>query len=120
MEGKHGEERLLAAGRCILTALIEAFHIPEDDCFQVFHGHKRHEFVYSPSYLGVLRSDELLYIQITAKSGRTEEQKRRLYDRLAALLHERCGLRKEDVFVQLLETEFADWSFGLGEAQMLR
>lgn len=94
--------------------------MPEDDCFQVFHAHKREEFVYSHNYLNIERSDGLLFIQITCKSGRTTEQKTRLYETLAATLSQAVPMRKEDVFVVLVESEFADWSFGNGAAQMLQ
>jgi len=36
---------------------------------------------------------------------------------LADLLHLEIGLRKEDVFISLVEVTREDWSFGNGEAQ---
>lgn len=104
----------------IMNALIEHFNVPEDDLFQVFHAHKREEFFYDKQYLGVERSDGLVYIQITCKSGRTVEQKKGLYGMLAKQLAVAVPMREEDVFVVVVETEFEDWSFGRGEAQMLQ
>ncbi|WP_244226531.1 tautomerase family protein [Paenibacillus protaetiae] len=112
-------EQLDGISTTILTALIEQFSIPEEDYFQVFTSHSAEEFRYSPSYLEIRRSDKLLYIQVTMRSGRTQEQKLAFYDTLARLLQERCQIRKEDIFVQLMESELADWSFGMGEAQMI-
>lgn len=117
-EDQYRQEELPAISQAIHQALTEFFRVPEDDYFQVFHGHKPGEFHYDPSYLNVPRTDRLLYIQITLKSGRTKEQKRGFYARLAELLPA-CGVRAEDVFVMLVGTEFEDWTFGGGIAQML-
>ncbi|MGO4496387.1 tautomerase family protein [Paenibacillus sp. 2RAB27] len=106
--------------RIIGSALVEYFNVPEDDVFQVFHSHKEGDFYYSPSYLGVERSDGLLYFQITLKSGRTTSQKKGFYSELAEQLSNQLPMRKEDVFVVLMDNEFEDWSFGNGEAQMLK
>jgi phenylpyruvate tautomerase PptA (4-oxalocrotonate tautomerase family) len=48
--------------------------------------------------------------------GRTVEQKQRFYKAVADGLHQRLGLRREDVFINLLEVTKEDWSFGNGEA----
>ncbi|CAN7295092.1 tautomerase family protein [Paenibacillus sp. LjRoot153] len=119
-EHQYDLNKLGQISRMIGRALVEYFNVPEDDVFQVFHSHKEGEFYYSPSYLGVERSDGLLYIQITLKSGRTTTQKRDLYKALAEQLSNELPMRKEDVFVVLVDTEFEDWSFGNGEAQMLK
>lgn len=116
---RYDEQRLNRVAESIMRALVEHFNVPEDDFFQVYHAHEPGEFYYSPSYLNVERTDGLLYIQITLKSGRTVEQKKRFYAELAELLARDVGVRKEDVFVVLVGTEYEDWTFGNGIAQML-
>ncbi|WP_169088748.1 tautomerase family protein [Paenibacillus sp. PL91] len=113
----HQMERI---SQTIMNALVQHFDVPEDDLFQVFHAHKPWEFYYSPNYLEVERSDRLLYIQITLKSGRPTKQKTSFYETLAEQLSMALPMRKEDVFVVLVDTEFEDWSFGNGVAQMLQ
>lgn len=119
MEQQYTEQELPCISYCILKALIEHFQVPEKDYFQVFHAHKQSEFYYSPDYLNVPRTDKLLYIQITMGSGRTTEQKKSFYHRLAELLSTECKIGSNDVFVTLVETEFENWSFGNGLAQMI-
>ncbi|MFS8211896.1 tautomerase family protein [Paenibacillus polymyxa] len=119
MEQQYTEHELPGISRCIMNALIEHFQVPEKDYFQVFHAHKQSEFYYSPDYLNVSRTDKLLYIQITMGSGRTTEQKKSFYQKLAELLSIECKVRPEDLFVTLVETELEDWSFGNGLAQMI-
>ncbi|WP_339223737.1 tautomerase family protein [Paenibacillus sp. FSL H8-0332] len=119
LENKYDAQQLPIISREIMNALREHFNVPQDDFFQVFHAHKASEFYYSPSYLNIERTDGLLYIQITLKSGRSQEQKRGFYSKLAETLSSTLGIRKEDVFVVLVDTEFEDWTFGNGITQMI-
>ncbi|KAF6582095.1 tautomerase family protein [Paenibacillus sp. EKM211P] len=119
MEQQYTEQELPGISRCIMNALIEHFQVPPKDYFQAFHAHKQNEFYYSSDYLNISRTDKLLYIQITMGSGRTTEQKKSFYQRLAELISIKCKIRPEDVFVTLVETELEDWSFGNGLAQMI-
>ena len=56
-------------------------------------------------------------IQITVNNTRTIEQKKALYKRIAEELAESPGLRREDVFINLVEVPKENWSFGNGIAQ---
>jgi phenylpyruvate tautomerase PptA (4-oxalocrotonate tautomerase family) len=67
--------------------------------------------------MDVARSDDLVYIQITANNTRSLEQKKALFQRIAQRLGEDPGLRPEDVFVNLVEVAKENWSFGYGLAQ---
>ncbi|WP_028562214.1 tautomerase family protein [Paenibacillus pinihumi] len=119
-ENHYDTKQLSIISETIMKALVQHFNVPEDDYFQVFHAHKASEFFYSPNYLNIERSNGLLYIQITLKSGRSTEQKTSFYATLADQLNLNLGIRQEDVFIVLVGTEFEDWSFGNGVAQMLQ
>jgi 4-oxalocrotonate tautomerase len=106
-----------AIGDGVYKAMREAFNIPEEDRFVVVSEHSESEFQFSKTYLDIARSDDLVIIQITANNGRTVEQKKALFARIAELLCEKPGLRKEDVFVNLVEVAKENWSFGNGVAQ---
>ena len=54
---------------------------------------------------------------LTLNAGRTVEQKKSFYKAVADGLHARLGLRREDVFISLVEVAKENWSFGNGEAQ---
>ena len=77
--------------------------------------HDAANFRYGP-YLGIARSDALLFIQITVFNTRTLEKKA-LFRRIAELLGESPGIRLEDVFVYILEAAKENWSAGHGLAQ---
>jgi 4-oxalocrotonate tautomerase len=55
-------------------------------------------------------------IQITLNAGRTLEARKALYASIAEKLG-RLGVRPQDVFVNLVETQKENWSFGNGIAQ---
>jgi 4-oxalocrotonate tautomerase len=106
-----------AIGQAVYEAMVETLKVPESDRFQVITEHPESNLICDPSYLGVARSPDCVFIQITLNAGRTVEVKRGFYARLADLLVQRVKLRREDVFVSLVEVAKENWSFGNGEAQ---
>ncbi|GAA3221493.1 tautomerase family protein [Nonomuraea helvata] len=113
------EKRLDALGRAVHDALVDAIGIPPDDRFQVLTGHDgTHRMIrYDADYLGVHRDDDLVFVAITMRSGRTAEQKQALYRRIADLAEEYAGTEPRNVFVTISENQPIDWSFGDGVAQ---
>jgi 4-oxalocrotonate tautomerase len=104
-------------GEVVYEALTEIFDVPKDDRFQVITEHPAEGFIFDPTYLGIQRSKDCIFIQLTFNQGRTAEQKQRFYKMVADGLHQRLSLRREDVFINLLEVTKENWSFGNGEAQ---
>jgi 4-oxalocrotonate tautomerase len=103
-------------GRVVYEALLSV-GVPKDDRFQVISEHEPANFIFDPNYLGVRRSEDLVIIQITWNEGRTVEQKKALYAAIADGLNKSLGLRREDVFINLVEVRRENWSFGNGVAQ---
>jgi hypothetical protein len=50
-----------ALGDGVHRALVEAFGIPADDRFQVISEHFATDLIYDPQYLGVKRSDRIVF-----------------------------------------------------------
>jgi 4-oxalocrotonate tautomerase len=101
----------------VYRAMRETFNVPENDRFMIVNEHDAANFIYAETYLGIAHTDDLVIIQITANDTRTVEQKQAFFARVAALLAESPGLRKEDVFLNLVECKKENWSFGNGIAQ---
>ena len=112
-----GKEHLAAIGESIHQSLMETINVPAGDRFQIFTEHEKGTLVIDPAYLGIPRSDEAILVQITISLGRTLELKKALFARIAERLAKSPGLRKEDVFVNLVEVTKENWSFGNGIAQ---
>ena len=103
-------------GRVVYDALLSV-GVPNNDRFQVIAAHEAGNFLFDPDYLGIRRSQDLVIIQITWNEGRSVDQKKALYKAIADGLHAAVGLRREDVFINLIEVKKENWSFGNGEAQ---
>jgi 4-oxalocrotonate tautomerase len=106
-----------AVGDAVHRAMVETIGVPADDRFQVIVEHPPEGLVYDPGYLGVSRSDGVVFIQITLNAGRTVEQKRALYARIADLVSAGAEVRRADILVSLVEVTKENWSFGDGVAQ---
>jgi len=102
-------------GDAVHRAMVQTISVPALDRFQVLNEYEPGDLVYDPDYLGIARTDGLVIVQITLSEGRSVEQKRALYQAIAANLAA-LGLRREDVWINLVEVRKENWSFGNGEA----
>ena len=116
LEGK-APEYGVQVGLIVARAMTEVLNVPKDDLFQVITAHPKTGLRFDPDYLGIHRTDDCIFLQITLNSGRTVEMKQRFYKAVADSLHEGLKLRKEDVLINLVEVPKENWSFGNGEAQ---
>ena len=119
IKGKSVEYRQ-TIGDVVYTAMVEILKAPKDDRFQVIAEHDEANFVYDPHFFGISRSMDLIFVQLTLAEGRTLEQKRGFYKQVIDDLHKRLGVRREDVFFTLVGTGQDDWSFGNGEASLVK
>jgi phenylpyruvate tautomerase PptA (4-oxalocrotonate tautomerase family) len=106
-----------AIGDGVYQALRETFTVPDEDRFVTVSEHSETEFQFSKTYMDIARTDDLVILQITVSNTRTIEQKKALFARIVELLSQEPGLRKEDVFINLIEVAKENWSFGNGVAQ---
>jgi phenylpyruvate tautomerase PptA (4-oxalocrotonate tautomerase family) len=115
------QARLDGLGHAVHEALIDAIGIPADDLFQVLTSHDgtTGTFRYDPGYLGVHRDDGIVYVDITMRTGRTDQQKKALYAKIAELAGKYAETEPRNVLVTIRENQLADWSFGEGVAQYL-
>jgi phenylpyruvate tautomerase PptA (4-oxalocrotonate tautomerase family) len=116
MEGKP-VEYCRGIGEVVYLAMIEVLKVPKDDRFQVIAEHPEHSLIADENYLGIKRTQDCVFIQITLNEGRSVEKKKSFYRAVAEELDARLGLRREDVFINLVEVPEENWSFGNGEAQ---
>lgn len=111
-----------AYGRDVADTVQQALHaalgVPMAERFQIVTEHPPAALIIDPSYLGIARSSEVVIVQVFLNAGRDAPKKRLFFRTVADALHERVGLRREDVLVSLVEVQRDDWSFGNGEAQL--
>jgi phenylpyruvate tautomerase PptA (4-oxalocrotonate tautomerase family) len=119
LKGK-SPEYLRAVSNGVHKVLVETYNVPAADRFQLIHQYERHEFIYDSDYVGIHRTDDVVFIHIIAGNWRDTRTKQALYRRLAELLAEDPGLRPEDVQVIISANGRDEWSFGNGLASYVR
>lgn len=111
-------EVVQAIGDVIYDAMTRVANVPEHDKFQIVNRHAADELVYpAAGYMGMTYTPNIVFIQITWNTGRTVEVKKAFYKAIADGIHEKTGIRKEDVWISLVDVNREDWSFGGGEMQ---
>ena len=116
IEGKP-ESYLQAVRDTLHQALMETWGIPEHDRFHIVHERKAEHFLIDREMFDVQRSDDVIVFQLIT-SPRTRKMKKAFFERLPELLHEKVGVRPEDVFISLVMNTEEDWSFGHGKMQL--
>lgn len=111
-------ETVAAISAVVYEAMVNVANVPEHDKFQVINRHAADELIYpAAGYLGVTYTPAIVFIQVTWNAGRTVEVKKAFYKAIADGIHARTGLRKEDIWISLVDVKREDWSFGNGEMQ---
>jgi 4-oxalocrotonate tautomerase len=110
--------RAIADG--VHQALVEVVGVPADDRFQLIDQYDPSSLIYDRGFLGIERSDDIVIVRITLRSGRSREVRTALHRRIADTLSKSPGVRPEDVFITLIENDYADWSVGRGEAPLMK
>jgi phenylpyruvate tautomerase PptA (4-oxalocrotonate tautomerase family) len=104
-------------GEIIYNAMVDLINVPKDDKFQIITEHAPEDLNFAESYLDNAYSQDIVLIQITLNAGRTVEMKKALYRRIADDLNAHLQLRRDDVWINLVEVAKENWSFGGGIAQ---
>ena len=88
VQGKSADYRK-AIGEVIYDAMIKTINVPKDDRFQVITEHPAEGLIFDPTYLGIQRTADCIFIQVTLNEGRTVDMKRAFYKAIADGLHDR-------------------------------
>jgi 4-oxalocrotonate tautomerase len=111
-------ERVRDVGNAVYNAMITVANVPIYDKFQIVTRHEPDEIIYpEEGYLGIDYTPDLIIIQVTWVGGRSTEVKKKFYQHIADEIHARQGVRKQDIWIGLVDSGREDWSFGNGEMQ---
>jgi 4-oxalocrotonate tautomerase len=112
------KEVVRTVSNVVYQAMIDVANVPQHDKFQIITRHAAEELVYpEEGYLGVSYTPQIVFIQVVWNAGRTTDTKKAFYKAIADGIHAQAGIRKEDVFINLIDVAREDWSFGNGEMQ---
>ena len=102
----------------VYDAMTSTAKVPANDKFMIVSTHSPGDLIFpAEGYLGIQYTAGIVFIQITWNTGRTTEVKKAFYRKVADDIHARTGIRKEDVWISLVEVSPENWSFGGGEMQ---
>ncbi|MBY0203281.1 tautomerase family protein [Paenibacillus polysaccharolyticus] len=118
LKGRSNEEKTQLK-EVVLQTIVDKLHVPANDRFLIIEELDRENFSFDPTCLDIERSEGFLIIQVTLNLGRPDEMKKEFYEALAEELHQKVGIRKEDVFINLIEVTKENWSYGNGIASFI-
>jgi 4-oxalocrotonate tautomerase len=105
-------------GDVVYDAMTSTAKVPANDKFMIVSTHSAGDLIFpKEGYLGIQYTAGIVFIQITWNAGRTTEVKKAFYRRVADDIHDKTGIRREDVWISLVEVSPENWSFGNGEMQ---
>jgi phenylpyruvate tautomerase PptA (4-oxalocrotonate tautomerase family) len=89
-------------------AMMQTLGIPADDRFQLVLEHAPENMIHDRMFFGIERSVRSVFVQITINQ-RDASVKRELFARIADNLTTSPGVRREDVFIGIVEVAPENW-----------
>lgn len=108
-------QQVQALAAAVQQGLVQTCNVPPNDLFQLISRFEAQEMVLDPHFGGVSRSKDACIAEIVFLAGRTDDQKRALFQHIAKCAVQ-AGFRPDDIMVALVENTRMDWSLGHGVA----
>jgi hypothetical protein len=108
-------ERIEHLAQAVHSGLVSTCGVPEKDRFVLVLPQPPGSMLLDPDYGNVSRSNDASIVEITFLAGRTDGQKRQLYQWVCEHA-EAKGWRPDDIMLALMENQRIDWSLGRGLA----
>ncbi|MGA5504950.1 tautomerase family protein [Streptomyces umbrinus] len=90
------------------AAMRKVFQLPEDDYFHVVHELEPNAILHDPTFFGIERGSDTILIRM-AFNHRPPAQKASLFEAVAGNIATSPGVRREDVFMMIVETAAENW-----------
>jgi phenylpyruvate tautomerase PptA (4-oxalocrotonate tautomerase family) len=113
-KGKPAEYRATVAD-VVYQGIVSVLKAPDGDRFIVVSEHEPANLIYDPNFLGMKRSPDFILIQVTSTVGNNKDSKLAFFRYIADELKSKLSVRPDDIMVNLVFVDRADWSFGRGE-----
>jgi phenylpyruvate tautomerase PptA (4-oxalocrotonate tautomerase family) len=114
IKGKSAEYRA-AVAEVVYKGIVGVLKAPDGDRFVVIGEHEPANLIYDAQFLGMKRSPDFILIQVTSTVGNNKESKLAFFRYITDELESKLSVRPDDVMVNLVFVDRADWSFGRGE-----
>jgi len=107
-EGKE-KSFLKSLSEIIHNAMVDTIVFPSEVLFHKIHELKKGRMIFVPEFRNIKRSENIIFIECTIKSGRTAEQKKSMFHRISENLFSKLQIRKEDIVIVIRENSPEDW-----------
>jgi phenylpyruvate tautomerase PptA (4-oxalocrotonate tautomerase family) len=114
LKGKTAEYRATVAD-VVYKGIVDVLKAPDGDRFIVIGEHSPENLIYDRHFLGWDRSPDFILIQVTSTVGNNKDSKLAFYRYIADELKSKLSVRPDDIMVNLVFVDRADWSFGNGD-----
>jgi phenylpyruvate tautomerase PptA (4-oxalocrotonate tautomerase family) len=108
------QEHVLALADAVHVGLVSTCGVPDDDRFQLISRFAADMMLLNATFPNVTRTTNACVVDITFLRGRTDDQKRALYQYVADAAVA-AGFVADDIMIALTENSPIDWSLGRGE-----
>ena len=108
-------DKIRALADAVHEGLVETCGVAPNDRFQLVSTYAPEMMFIDPTFPDVSRTPEASIIEILFLEGRTIDQKRQLFRRIADRAVS-AGFSGDDVMITLTENATVDWSLGRGRA----
>ena len=112
LKGK-GQDYIKKVSDSVNEAVIETMAFPDDDRYQVVNQLSEDCMQYQG------RQEERIMMHLVMRSGRPNKAKQAFYKKVVEYLHERVGVKPENIFITITENHDVDFSFKDGIAQFV-
>lgn len=102
----------------IHQALVDSIGMPQDELFNLVADYRPDQFWCNRTFNGVVRSDQVVVVEITMRRGRSDAMKRALYAAIAHNLEANAQVNPADILIFMHENDYSDWSVGHGRFAM--
>ena len=117
VEGRYGEARIAKVSGAVQAALMNTLRVPPEDFYQLIFEFPKNRFLFTPSFVGMHYTDDLIVLDVTFIEGRSKETRLALLKDINALVAAAADVSPDNLLITLYEIPGENISFGRGEAQ---
>ena len=117
VEGRYGEARIAKVSGAVQAALMNTLRVPPEDFYQLIFEFPKNRFLFTPSFVGMHYTDDLIVLDVTFIQGRSKETRLALLNDINARVAAAADVSPDNLLITLYEIPGENISFGRGEAQ---
>jgi hypothetical protein len=117
VEGRYGEARIAKVSGAVQAALMNTLRVPPEDFYQLIFEFPKNRFLFTPSFVGMHYTDDLIVLDVTFIEGRSKETRLALLNDINARVAAAADVSPDNLLITLYEIPGENISFGRGEAQ---